>query len=117
LQPHPPVQGLTSLGIAIVLTIILTPILYKVLGGPKLFRRLVLSTSETPAEGYVGTKEYEDLLGKAGKALTALRPSGTVLIEGNRFDVITDGEFVSKDSEIEVVKVEGNRIIVVNKSD
>jgi membrane-bound serine protease (ClpP class) len=46
-----------------------------------------------------------------------LRPSGTVLIEGNRFDVITDGEFVSKDSEIEVVKVEGNRIIVVNKSD
>src|SRR5690554_500267 len=112
-----PVQGLTSLGIAIVLTIILTPILYKVLGDPKLFRRLVLSTSESPAEGYVGTKEYEDLLGKAGKALTALRPSGTVLIEGNRFDVITDGEFVSKDSEIEVVKVEGNRIIVVNKSD
>ncbi|HZK34875.1 MAG TPA: NfeD family protein, partial [Bacillota bacterium] len=112
-----PMQGFTSLGIALILTIVATPILYKLLGGSKVFRRFVLSVSETVDEGYVGTSQYADLLGKAGKAITALRPSGTATIEGSRYDVITDGDFVSKDSDIEVVQIEGNRIIVDKKSE
>ena len=48
-----PVQGIITLGIALAATAVLVPILYKLLGGPRLFRRLVLTESETVDKGYV----------------------------------------------------------------
>ena len=53
-----------------------------------------------------------ELLGKLGVAETPLRPSGTARILGDRYDVITQGEFVETDAKIEVIKVAGNRIEV-----
>ena len=52
----------------------------------------------------------EHLLGN--QALTTLRPAGTALIDGERVDVVTDGEYLPNDTEIKVVKVEGARIVV-----
>lgn len=53
-----------------------------------------------------------DLVGKAGVALTALRPAGIAEIEGKRVDVLTAGEFIEKGSQITVVKAEGMHILV-----
>ncbi len=50
--------------------------------------------------------------GAAGVALTALRPAGAATLDGTRFDVVTRGEFVEAETPIEVVRVEGNRIVV-----
>ena len=52
------------------------------------------------------------LVGKEGTALTTLRPSGMALIEDKRFNVVTDGEYIEKDSPIRIVKIEGTRIVV-----
>jgi membrane-bound serine protease (ClpP class) len=53
------------------------------------------------------------LTGKTGTALTQLRPSGKAKIDGEVYDVITQGDFIPKDAAIKVVKVKNNRIIVL----
>jgi len=56
--------------------------------------------------------ELEALVGKDGKALSALRPGGFAKIEGKRVDVITSGEMISKGAALRVIDVEGNRVVV-----
>lgn len=51
-------------------------------------------------------------LGKTGTALTLLRPSGVVLIDGKRVDALTEGEFIAEGTSIKVVKEEGRKIFV-----
>ena len=53
--------------------------------------------------GYVGLK---------GKALTDLRPAGFIEIEGKRIDAETEGDFLSKGIEVEVLKVRGTFLVV-----
>ena len=52
------------------------------------------------------------LIGKTGKATSALRPSGTVVIDGRKYSVVTGGEFLDAGSNVVVTRVEGNRIKV-----
>jgi len=56
--------------------------------------------------------EMESFMGCRGKSITALRPSGTAIIDGKRLDVISRGEFIEKDRNLVVVEVTGNQIIV-----
>ncbi|AUG57364.1 NfeD family protein [Acetivibrio saccincola] len=106
-------QGLVSLAIAIVVSIIVVPILFYFIGKKtNLFKRIILSEAETVEEGYVNVSGNEHLLGKTGKAVTTLRPAGTALIDGKRVDVVTDGEFIANNTEIKVIQVEGSRIVV-----
>ena len=77
------------------------------------WRRLVLDTKESGQEGFRSTRsQLEDLVGKEGVAVTPLRPAGTVLIEEERIDVVTEGAFVERNSRVTVVEVEGNRVVV-----
>nr|WP_170865165.1 NfeD family protein [Hymenobacter psychrotolerans] len=50
--------------------------------------------------------------GTTGRALSALRPAGTVLFEENRREVTTRGEFVPAGTEVRVLRIEQNRIVV-----
>jgi membrane-bound serine protease (ClpP class) len=51
-------------------------------------------------------------LGKRGRASSPLRPAGIAEIEGTRVDVVSEGEMIDAGSEIEVLRVDGNRIVV-----
>jgi len=53
-------------------------------------------------------------IGQKGKALTDLRPSGCAKINEQRVDVVTRGEYIEKNSPIEVLTVTGNQVIVIN---
>ncbi len=53
-----------------------------------------------------------ELLGKRGTTRSVLRPSGVVEIDGERIHVITDGEYIEPDRPVEVISVEGHRIVV-----
>ena len=63
--------------------------------------------------GATAIDDYSGFIGMEGRALSNLRPSGTALIGGKRIDVVTDGEYISKDMAIRVQAVDGTRIIVV----
>jgi membrane-bound serine protease (ClpP class) len=51
-------------------------------------------------------------LGKQGRASSPLRPAGIAEIEGERVDVVSDGELIDAGERIEVTRVDGNRIVV-----
>ena len=51
-------------------------------------------------------------LGKKGKVIAPLRPAGTAVIDGERVDVVSFGDYIDKDAEIEVVKIEGSKLLV-----
>jgi membrane-bound serine protease (ClpP class) len=52
------------------------------------------------------------LIGRPGKAVTILRPAGKALIDDKYVDVVSDGPFIEQGAPIEVVAVQGNRIVV-----
>ncbi|WP_278320236.1 NfeD family protein [Inediibacterium massiliense] len=106
------VLGITSLVIALVLTVIVAGILIKY--GPKnrYLDKIILSTKLEKEKGFVSIKEDLSLIGKEGVAITSLRPSGMVQIEEKRIDVVTEGEFVEKGTRVKIIKIEGRRIIV-----
>ena len=56
------------------------------------------------------------LEGRFGTALSDLRPSGIASIEGERMDVVADGEFIKAGTMLEVTRVEGRRIVVKAKN-
>ncbi len=51
-------------------------------------------------------------LGKNGLAATVLRPAGSALINGEKVDVVTEGEFIESGTPVEVVRIEGVRVVV-----
>jgi membrane-bound serine protease (ClpP class) len=53
-----------------------------------------------------------ELVGQKGVAQTNLRPSGVALIGGKRVDVVTEGGLVERGAAVEVVAVEGMRVVV-----
>jgi membrane-bound serine protease (ClpP class) len=59
--------------------------------------------------------ELEMYLGLEGIAATDLRPSGVAVIEGKRLDVVSRGEYLERSSNIVVIAVTGNQIIVSKK--
>ena len=70
---------------------------------------------EYSQKGYSAPDDHSSLAGKEGVALSTLRPAGTAIIEGDRVDVVTEGEFIEKDTPIRVLGVEGTRVIVTRK--
>jgi membrane-bound ClpP family serine protease len=63
----------------------------------------------------VQSSEQNDFLGSAGLAITDLRPSGVARIKDQRLDVVTRGEYLESQTEIIVIAVSGNQIIVKQK--
>lgn len=54
----------------------------------------------------------DELIHKEGVARSPLRPSGTAIIEGKRYDVVSEGGFIPAETSIQVVSVEGSRVVV-----
>jgi membrane-bound serine protease (ClpP class) len=105
-------MAIIQLTVALVLSIILIIVLAKFLPGTKIFKKFILSVEEKSEAGFVSHTTSEDMVGRTGKALTDLRPAGTAEIDGERVDVVTDSEFIEKGSKLEIVEVEGIRVVV-----
>ncbi len=73
---------------------------------------LLLRDSVHRGEGYLSAPSRDELVGKGGTALTDLRPSGTAEVEGERVDVVTEGEFVKAGAAVVVLRAEGYRHVV-----
>jgi membrane-bound serine protease (ClpP class) len=76
-------------------------------------RRLVLEKDLAAAAGYASAPPGDRAwLGQRGTAASPLHPSGVARLGGERIDVVSDGEFIDAGDAIEVVRVDGNRIVV-----
>jgi membrane-bound ClpP family serine protease len=75
-------------------------------------KKLILHNKSIKESGYVAVNDSSRFLAKEGRSLTILRPAGKANFDEETVDVISEGEFIPADTPIQVIKVEGGRIVV-----
>ncbi len=103
--------AVTAVGILLVIIAVLAVLISWVLqhvarggGNSELFLR---ETQEFRAQ-----EDMKVLLGHSGVAMSMLRPAGIGDFDGVRLNVVTEGGFLDAGAAIEIINVDGNRIVV-----
>jgi len=102
--------GIETIATAIVLTVIVFTLVVRAVPQNAWAQRLALVAAQGPE--YVASGDYRELRGRAGIAVSFLRPAGIASIDGRRIDVLTEGEFIAQGTPVRVVRVEGARVFV-----
>ncbi len=101
-----------NLGISILLSGVGMLLMSRYLPKSRATSWLVLKEATNAGSGYAASEEHKELLGQTGRTLTPLRPSGAAMFGERRQDVIARGEFIAEKTEVKVVEVHGNRVVV-----
>lgn len=87
-----------------------TALLLYLAGRAGVWNRLVNRSSE---KGFASQRaDLVALVGLAGEVVAPLRPAGKMKADGRTIDVVADGGFVEAGTEVEVIRVDGNRVVV-----
>ncbi len=73
---------------------------------------LVLDERQQNRDGYTSVIDKSKFLGAIGVCVTDLRPAGTITVEGEPLDVVTEGSFVKAGDIVKVINVDGSRVLV-----
>lgn len=85
----------------------------KVFKHREMWSKITLKYRLTKEGGYNSLNEgYGELLYQKGITLNNLRPSGTIRVNDKDFSAVSNGQWIVKDTEIEVVNVDGTKILV-----
>lgn len=104
------VQGLVLFAIVIVVIMLMILVMFILASYGILPKKLVLEDKQPGADSFAVVPDLTP--GEKGNAATYLRPVGKAEFDGKVFDVISEGEFIEKGKEVEVVSVSGSKIIV-----
>ncbi|ETR71233.1 MAG: membrane-bound serine protease (ClpP class) [Candidatus Magnetoglobus multicellularis str. Araruama] len=91
--------------LSIVLFRLFIPRTAKIVSGPYL--NTSLANAHSTDKSTIGLD-----IGDTGIARSPLRPSGKMTIGRNIFDVVSQGEFIPKGSDVRVIHIKGSRVIV-----
>ena len=117
-------ETIRNLAIALVATLVGSYVLSRyVLPRTPILRSMILDTGVAPAtlEGSAsspppGISRASDSRpvnpGDSGSALSYLRPSGKVELDGRQLDAISEGDYIERGERVEVVRVESNHVVV-----
>ena len=112
----PLAEGLLLFAIlAAILCVALSICLYSASKGRLSKSKLVLNDVAVSANA-AENNDLNYFIGREGVTHTALRPAGIGEFDGVKLNVVSDGEFIAKDRPIRVQSVEGNRIVVCEKT-
>lgn len=106
------IQGLLMLIGTAAIFVLLLIALFKMGLSKKYLKFFVLKTEQKSDQGYLSNNKYTDYIGKTGIVVTPLRAAGTIMIDNVKLDVVSEGEFISKDAVVEVLRTEGSSIFV-----
>ena len=104
-----------ALGVVVISTFVAAVLLLvamRFLPQRRFARGLVLQTTLDA----VVTPPASALLGALGVASTDLRPAGKALIDGRLVDVVSQLHFVERGASVQVVEVEGARVVVLERT-
>jgi membrane-bound serine protease (ClpP class) len=111
-------RNITTISLSIAAVVVIAAVLNRFLPHMPLMGQMVL----TPPGGdaALGGPQLRpdlaggssDLLGVVGKAHSVLRPAGKAWLGDRLVDVVSDGPFIQAGTPVEVVQVNGNRIVV-----
>ena len=110
--------GLTAavavlLVVVAVLAVLITFLLCQASNGGMKRSRLFLNQKEELHD----KTDMQILVGKKGETLSVLRPAGIGDFDGVRLNVVTEGGFIDKGQPVEIVRVEGSRIVVRQRAE
>lgn len=105
-------NAILSISIAIIITTIIGIMLVKRGFKSQLFNSIVLNNQTNKEKGYLSSEADENLISKEGIAVSELRPSGFIDIDGKRIDALSDEGYISKGTAVKIVKIEGSKIFV-----
>jgi membrane-bound serine protease (ClpP class) len=123
--PNPRMLALPVLNLSLALgaALILISILARYLPRTSLYRRFALTMSNPlgPSFGPAsGGKEFTTSMGVTtgmeGTAVSVLRPSGKARFAGRVVDVVTQGEFISAETPVTVVRTDGMSVVVKTRA-
>jgi membrane-bound ClpP family serine protease len=115
----------TTVGVVmLVCMIILVPVTlstgFRILPHTRIGRQLInipaVETAEQRGKAGVSERSFETLVGKTGRAVSDLRPSGAIEIHGETFSAVSDGSMIEADAEVVVRRIDGNSIVVEEKT-
>lgn len=106
------VQMTISILIAVVVTAVATFITLKYFGNRGPMKRLVLTAATTTEEGYISNVSRTELVGEIGKTVTPLRPAGSMIVNGERLDVISEGDYIEQGRKVRIIRTSGIEIVV-----
>lgn len=114
-------SGSLSLSFLLVTLAMALPLLLLITFGQKIFdssifKKMGVETEMRKTDGFsVRNHATQNLIGASGTAATHLRPAGKIEIDTERYDAVADGGFIEKDTEVNVIRVQGTYLIVTAK--
>jgi len=114
------VAGMDQIGIAllrVVVTLFAGIALMVAFGGSifnsAAFKRITLQDEQLAEHGYsIRRDDIHGMVNKKGVAITDLRPSGKIEIDDEILDAMSEGGFIERGSNIIILKIETNTLIV-----
>jgi membrane-bound ClpP family serine protease len=107
-------RGLITVVAVFVLIPILGPLVIKYYPKTAIGRRFILAApNEDDTIAAMPTHiELEQLRGRYGRTISALRPSGLTEFDGKRVDTITNGEMIDPGQWVRCIDVHSGRVVV-----
>jgi len=105
-------SAITTLAATLILFVLMLFSLSRYIPRSQRFSQLILTPELASSSGYTAAETRDDLVGLEGVTLTPLRPSGTVEIAGDRYDVTSVTDYVPAGATVVVRSVRGGRIEV-----
>ena len=106
-------MGGLAAGVVAGLGLVGTAVLVRLILKARAWNRLVLNEGMTRKAGYDSVdSSRENLLGQTGEVLTTLRPAGRAQFGERVVDVVSEGGYIERGQQVEVLKVAGNRVVV-----
>jgi membrane-bound serine protease (ClpP class) len=102
-------DAMTRVMVSLLGSFVLALVVGRLLSRTAMGQALVLQEAET---GFLSAPTASDLIGQTGEALTDLRPTGKVTIEGQRHEATSEREFVARGSRIRVIGKDGPALVV-----
>lgn len=100
------IYGNVTLGVSLVAVIVCIVLGFRVIESNKLSMKAEIT-------GKVNELSVPHLnIGDSGKTVTELRPNGKAVFNGIRTEVYSQGDYVPRDSVVEVIKITHNKVFV-----
>ena len=105
-------QAVKWMAFSVGLSLLLFLLLLRYLPKSNLWGRFVLKNVEGRQEGFRSGRDHRESIGRIGVVVTKLRPAGVIAIDEVKYDVVSEAEFIEQGTPVQVVGVEGVRIVV-----
>lgn len=105
-------EGIIITIIILVLLGVMLAIILGALSKGKMKSPIILQDEQSKEKGYISSNDLNYLLGKNGIATSDLRPSGTGNFDGIELDVISEGKYLAKGTNLVICKVQGSKLVV-----